>query len=68
VYDGGAEINPGIALQVRYYFKPQKISTPLSKRETEVLQFLADCVSYKMITDKLLLSFNTVNTHVKHIY
>jgi hypothetical protein len=64
VYDVGAEINPGIALQLRYYFKPQKISTPLSKRETEVLQLLADGVNYKMITDKLFLSFTTVNTHV----
>ncbi len=68
VYDGGAVMNPGIALKVLDYFKPQKINNPLSKRETEVLELLAEGISYKMIADKLFLSFNTVNTHVKHIY
>jgi len=33
-----------------------------------VLQLLAEGMSYKMVADKLFLSFNTVNTHVKHIY
>jgi two-component system, NarL family, nitrate/nitrite response regulator NarL len=68
VYDGGAVMNPGIALKVLDYFKPQKVNNPLSKRETEVLELLAQGISYKMIADKLFLSFNTVNTHVKHIY
>jgi DNA-binding NarL/FixJ family response regulator len=69
VYDGGAVMNPGIALKVLDYFQPQKINNPhLSKRETEVLKHLADGNSYKMVADKLFLSFNTVNTHVKHIY
>jgi DNA-binding NarL/FixJ family response regulator len=68
VNDGGAVMNPGIALKVLDYFKPQKVNNPLSKRETEVLQLLAEGISYKMIADKLFLSFNTVNTHVKHIY
>ncbi len=68
VYDGGAVMNPGIALKVLDYFIPQKINNPLSKRETEVLELLAEGISYKMIADKLFLSFNTVNTHVKHIY
>jgi DNA-binding NarL/FixJ family response regulator len=68
VYDGGAVMNPAIALKVLEFFKPQKVSNPLSKRETEVLQLLAEGMSYKMIADKLFLSFNTVNTHVKHIY
>ena len=68
VYDGGAVMNPGIALKVLEFFQPQKISNPLSKRETEVLQLLAEGMSYKMVADKLFLSFNTVNTHVKHKY
>jgi DNA-binding NarL/FixJ family response regulator len=68
VYDGGAVMNPGIALKVLDYFQPQKINNPLSNRETEVLKHLADGNSYKMVADKLFLSFNTVNTHVKHIY
>ncbi|MEO6540508.1 MAG: response regulator transcription factor [Ferruginibacter sp.] len=68
VYDGGAVMNPGIALKVLDYFQPQKLNNPLSVRETEVLKLLADGLSYKMVADKLFLSFNTVNTHVKHIY
>jgi DNA-binding NarL/FixJ family response regulator len=68
VYDGGAVMNPGIALKVLDYFKPQKVNNPLSKRETEVLKHLSEGMSYKMVADKLFLSFNTVNTHVKHIY
>lgn len=68
VYDGGAVMNPGIALKVLDYFQPQKVNSPLSGRETEVLKLLADGLSYKMVADKLFLSFNTVNTHVKHIY
>jgi DNA-binding NarL/FixJ family response regulator len=68
VYDGGAVMNPGIAIKVLDYFQPQKFDNPLTKREAEVLKLLAEGLSYKMVADKLFLSFNTVNTHVKHIY
>ncbi len=68
VNDGGAVMNPGIALKVLEYFKPQKVDNPLTEREDQVLKLLADGLSYKMVADKLYLSFNTVNTHVKHIY
>jgi DNA-binding NarL/FixJ family response regulator len=68
VYDGGAVMNPSIALKVLDYFHPNKKDNPLSQRETEVLKLLSDGLSYKMVADKLFLSFNTVNTHVKHIY
>jgi len=67
VEDGGAVMNPGIALKVLEYFKPKKVDSPLSERESQVLRLLADGLSYKMVADKLFLSFNTVNTHVKHI-
>jgi DNA-binding NarL/FixJ family response regulator len=68
VYDGGAVMNPGIALKVLDYFRPKKKENPLSARETQVLELLAEGLSYKMVADKLFLSFNTVNTHAKHIY
>ncbi len=68
VYDGGAVMNPGIALKVLDYFQPQKVNNPLTERETQVLKLLSDGLSYKMVADKLFLSFNTVNTHAKHIY
>jgi two-component system, NarL family, nitrate/nitrite response regulator NarL len=68
VYEGGAVMNPGIAQKVLQYFHPQKKEHPLTNRETQVLELLAEGLSYKMVADKLFLSFNTVNTHIKHIY
>jgi DNA-binding NarL/FixJ family response regulator len=68
VYEGGAVMNPGIAQKVLDFFQPKKIENPLTDRETQVLTLLAEGLSYKMIADKLALSFHTVNTHAKNIY
>ena len=68
VYEGGAVMNPSIALKVLDYFLPQKKENPLTAREKEVLDLLAQGLSYKMVADKLFISFNTVNSHIKHIY
>ena len=40
----------------------------LSEREIEVLRLLADGMSYKEVGEKLFLSLNTVQFHVKSIY
>lgn len=68
VFQGGAAMNPAIAQKVLDYFKPTEIKSPLSPKETEVLALLAEGLSYKMVADKLGLSYTTVNTHAKHIY
>jgi DNA-binding NarL/FixJ family response regulator len=68
VNEGGAVMNPGIAQKVLDFFQPKKIENPLTERETQVLTLLAEGLSYKMIADKLALSFHTVNTHAKNIY
>ncbi len=68
VYEGGAVMNPGIAQKVLDYFQPKKQENPLTAREAEVLNLLAEGLSYKMVADKLGLSFHTVNTHTKKIY
>lgn len=68
VYEGGAVMNPGIAQKVLDFFHPKQFSGPLSERETEVLTLLAEGLSYKMVADRLGLSFHTVNTHTKNIY
>ncbi|MFN7355322.1 MAG: response regulator, partial [Pseudanabaena sp.] len=62
VYDGGAVMNPAIASKVLEFFQPKKIEHPLSDRESEVLQLLADGLSYKMVADKMNISIHTVNT------
>lgn len=68
VTQGGAAMNPAIAQKVLDYFKPKEIQNPLSPKETEVLSFLAEGLSYKMVADKLGISYTTVNTHAKRIY
>src|SRR6478735_45954 len=68
VYEGGAAMNPGIAKKVLDFFKPQKTKNPLSPKESEVLSQLSEGLSYKMIADKMGISYNTVNGHVKNIY
>ena len=68
VYEGGAVMNPGIAQKVLEFFKPKKIVNTLTIREAQVLNLLAEGLSYKMVADKLALSIHTVNTHAKNIY
>jgi DNA-binding NarL/FixJ family response regulator len=40
----------------------------LTKRETEILEFLCKGMSYKNIADECFISIRTVNTHVENIY
>jgi DNA-binding NarL/FixJ family response regulator len=68
VYEGGAAMNPAIAQKVLDYFAPSKNKSPLSPKENEVLSLLAEGLSYKMVADKLGVSYTTINTHAKRIY
>lgn len=68
VSQGGAAMNPAIAQKVLDYFIPKKIDNPLSPKENQVLANLAEGLSYKMVADKMGISYATVNTHAKHIY
>lgn len=68
VMQGGASMNPAIAQKVLDFFLPKKIDNSLSPKETEVLALLAEGLSYKMVADRLDISYSTVNTHTKHIY
>ncbi len=71
VYHGGAYMTPSVALRVMNYFgvpSKQDEIYPLSSREKEVLKHLTDGLSYKMIADKIGVSYFTVNAHVKKIY
>ncbi len=69
VHEGGAVMNPAIAQKVLDYFKtPVQKKSPLSPKENEVLALLAEGMSYKMVADKLAVSYTTINTHTKRIY
>ena len=73
-YNGGAPITPSIATKVLSYFsglprsRADKEDYKLSPREREILSLLVDGQSYKMISDKLSISYFTVNNHIRHIY
>lgn len=68
VYEGGASMNPAIAKKILEHFLPSQEGKILTLKENEVLKFLSEGLSYKMIADKLGVSYSTVNTHIKHIY
>ncbi|MFT3908960.1 MAG: response regulator transcription factor [Ferruginibacter sp.] len=70
VMNGGASMSPSIALKVMRYFSQQKVKTDynLTPKETEVLKYLSQGLSYKMVADKMGISYFTVNNHVKKVY
>ena len=71
VYRGGASMTPSVAMRVMQYFvkpKQEDADFGLTAREREVLRLLSDGLSYKMVADKLGISYFTVNSHIKKIY
>ena len=75
VHEGGAPMTPVIAQKVLQMFRnnPPSNSTPerdyhLSPREKEVLECLVKGMSLKMVGETLFISYDTVRTHIKHIY
>ena len=70
VMKGGASMSPSIALKVMRFFNQQNIvpDYKLTPKETEVLKYLAEGHSYKMIADQMGISYFTVNNHVKKVY
>lgn len=69
---GGAPMTSSIATQVLKMFSelPDQKSEDynLSEREKQVLQFLVNGYSYKMIASDMFISIDTVRSHIKKIY
>lgn len=72
VLTGGAPMTGTVAKKVLQMVPQAKNNEgekyDLSKRETEILQFLVNGFSYKMIATKLEISIDTVRFHIKKIY
>ncbi len=73
VFNGGAVMNPSIALRVTKFFNNNdysnhQLSQELTVREKEILQLLTEGLSYKMVAANLDITYNTVNSHIKKIY
>ncbi len=67
VVKGGAPMSTNIAKMVIRSFQ-RNTESPLSSRETEVLQQLARGKSYTMIAGDLHINKETVRSHIKNIY
>jgi DNA-binding NarL/FixJ family response regulator len=68
---GGAFFTPSIAKKILLNFHQHPTRAEfiqLTEKEKEILKFLVDGLSYKMIADQADLSVHTIHTHIRHIY
>ena len=72
---GGAPLTPAIARKVLMLFRNHPPSQEVAKedynlsaREKEVLEALVKGFGLKMVAAELNISYDTVRTHIKHIY
>jgi DNA-binding NarL/FixJ family response regulator len=76
VYNGGAPVSATVAKKLLGFFSNKNVIlvTPdntdylLSDREKELLKLMVEGHDYKDIAGKAFISYETVRTHVKHIY
>ena len=76
VYNGGASMNVSVAKKALAFFSQVNLQVfptedmehQLSNREKEILSLMTQGMDYKTIADKIFISYDTVRTHVKHIY
>jgi DNA-binding NarL/FixJ family response regulator len=75
VHEGGAPMSPGVANKVLHFF--QKLAPvnnasanedALSPREKEILAMMMEGDNFHTIAEKKFISYDTVRTHVRHIY
>lgn len=67
VHEGGAPMSPNIARKITGSFHARSQS-PLSERETVILEKLCEGKNYATIADALYISGHTVRAHIKNIY
>lgn len=70
VADGGSFFTASVAKKILNNFqqKQQGEFVQLTEKEKEVLKHLVEGLSYKMIADKMELSFHTIHTHIRNTY
>ena len=55
--------------QIPHHVRPEQAPDyNLTPREKDVLACVVEGLSYKMIADKLFISYETVRSHIKKIY
>ncbi len=76
VFNGGAPMSAIVAKKVLGFFgaknvilvPPENDDYNLSNREKDILSLIVKGLDYKIIAEKSFISYETVRTHVKHIY
>lgn len=76
VWHGGSPMSASVAKKVLGFFanknviliSPEVEDYQLSTREREILRMMVEGDNYKAIAGKAFISYETVRTHVKHIY
>ncbi|HEX5150947.1 MAG TPA: response regulator transcription factor [Parafilimonas sp.] len=71
VHNGGSALSPAVTRKVIQFFQnntPVENNYHLTQKEKELLQLLVQGMSYKMIADAMLISFETVKSHIKNVY
>ena len=68
VHKGGSPMSTNIARKVILSFQNATPPSPLSDRETEILQLLCSGMNYRSIAEQIFLSAHTVKSHIKNIY
>lgn len=67
VMEGGGPMSAHIARMVISSFKRNE-ATPLTRRETEILEQISTGKSRKRIAEELYIDLETVKSHIKNIY
>ena len=67
IQEGGAPMTTSIARRVVASFQKNQ-NTPLTQRETKVLELLSKGKSYTHIAEELFVNKETIRTHIKNIY
>lgn len=70
---GGSPMSPGVARHIIERFQPARLAAgdaaeQLSAREQEVVRWVEEGLSYKMIAARLFISVQTVRNHIRAIY
>ena len=74
--EGRSAISPTVARRLVEHFSPKKWQHPdksgktadLTPKESQLVQCLADGLSYKLAADQLSVSVNTVLFHIRNLY
>ena len=69
---GGSVLSPKVARRVLSHFqngnKMTSGTTTLTKKETQVVRFLVDGLSYQKVADEMGVTLDGIRYHVKNIY